>query len=214
MGDMREAGAAAIRSGLPISRYPQINQTGIGLAQLLPAQTPFLHGAWPEVLDQHIGFLDQPQEQLHPFLLAQVNRDRFLVAGFAEPGQGRVMALGGRPEAPHRIAGDGVLDLEYFSAKLAQNRRRVRTGQEGSQIDDPDAAHRQLRFQGCSWEGVSRSEFSGIPVFVWHSRWSDYSGIVSSTYSFSDGFNRSQADFAPSFPVMGHLLSGEGNHEN
>ena len=82
---------------------------------------------------------------MHALGLMQVERDRFAVAGLAEPDQSCIMAFGGRPEPPHRIAGDGVLDFQHLGSKLAQRRGGVRAGQEGSYINHPDAAEWQFR---------------------------------------------------------------------
>ena len=130
VGDVREAGAVAIGSGLAVTRHPQENQAGIDLTQFLPTDAPFLHGPRSKVFDQHVGFPDQLEEQLHALLLPQVDQHRFFIARLAEPSEGGVMALGRRTEAPHRIARQWMLHLEHLGTEFAQHRSRVRASQK------------------------------------------------------------------------------------
>jgi hypothetical protein len=144
MRDVREARTPAIRSGLPVARDAQHYQAGVGLAQRVPAEPPFLHRTGTEVLDQHIRLGDQFEEQIDPFLLAEVEGHRFPVAAFAEPGQRRIMTFRRGAETAHRITGDRVLDLEDFGTELAEDRRGIGAGQKGANVDHAQAAHRQL----------------------------------------------------------------------
>ena len=65
--DAGKAGTVLVGAGLPITGNAQHDQARVDLAQHLPAESPLLEGAWPEVLAQHIRFLDQPLEQLDAF---------------------------------------------------------------------------------------------------------------------------------------------------
>jgi hypothetical protein len=64
--DVREARPPAIRPGLSVARDPQHHQPGVGLAQLVPAESPFLHRAGAEILDQHVRLGDQFEETGRP----------------------------------------------------------------------------------------------------------------------------------------------------
>jgi len=200
VGDVGEAGAAAIRPGLAVARHPQEDQARIGLAEHRPAEAPLLHRARPEILDEHIRLRDQPEEELHAFPLAQVDGDRLPVAGLAEPGQGGVVTLGRRSETAHRIAGDGVLDFQDFGAEFAQHRRGVRSGQEGAQIQHPNAGHRQFGLRvvlvGFGKLRTFGDRRFGLRLPVGHA------GFLS----------WSIARFRPPAPPRPRILSGPGNH--
>jgi hypothetical protein len=136
--DAGKTGSVAVGAGLAIAGDAQHDQAGIDLAQHLPAESPFFEGAGPEVLAQHVRLLDQFLEQFDAFGQVQVDGHRFLVACFAEPGQG-VLALGRRAEVTHRVAADRVLDLQYLGAKFAQDGGAVGRGDHRRGIDDADA---------------------------------------------------------------------------
>src|SRR3546814_10254339 len=62
-----------------------MDETGKFLLQdLLVAETPTLHGAGLEVLDEYIGILQQAEQHFPRLLLRQVEADRALVAVHAD----------------------------------------------------------------------------------------------------------------------------------
>ena len=143
MREMREAGPAAIGAGLPVAGYAQHDQARIGCGELLPAEAPFLHRAGAEVLDENVRLRDQLDEEFDALGATQIDRDRLLVARFRQPRECRVVALGRGAEAAHRIAADGVLDLEHLGAVFAHDRGCVRSREKGADVDDANARERQ-----------------------------------------------------------------------
>jgi len=89
----------------------------------------------------HSRLLDQLLEKFDAFGQVQVERHRFLVTGFAKPGQ-RVLALGRRSEMPHGVAADRVFDLQDLGTELAQNGRAVGGGDDRRSVDDANAFER------------------------------------------------------------------------
>jgi hypothetical protein len=55
--------------------------------EFVGAEPPFLHRAGLEILDQDVGLLDEPADDLLPLGNAKVGRDRLLVAADDLPPQ-------------------------------------------------------------------------------------------------------------------------------
>ena len=98
----REAGVARVGAGLAEAGHAQDHQLRLRLPQRLLVQPPAVERARAVVLDQHVELRQQAQEQRLALGLAQVERDRALVAVHRLPEQ-RLAVLVRRQRA-QRIA--------------------------------------------------------------------------------------------------------------
>ena len=90
------------------------------------------------VLDQHVGVLDEAQQQLLAARLAQVQRQALLVAGVGLPEQ-RVALY---PPVTQGIALGGVLDLDHLAAEVGELQREHVARHQPRQIEHDDAVER------------------------------------------------------------------------
>ena len=130
-----EAGAIAVRSGLPVDRRAGDDQVGMLARQHVRPDPPFLERAGLEVLDHDVGLARQCAEQLLAARLAQIERDRLLVAPLHRPPQRRA-ALVERPDAAHEVAGPRQLDLDDLGAEIAEQGRRERRRDPRADVED------------------------------------------------------------------------------
>ena len=104
----------------------------------LVAEPQPLHRAGTEVLDQHVGAIEQPLEDRRARRLLQVERQALLVAVDAE--EVRALAADERRTPRARVvAAAGLLDLDDARAHVGEQHRAVRPGQHARQIDDEQA---------------------------------------------------------------------------
>ena len=96
-----------------------------------------------EILAEDVGGSDQAPEEGRALRLAQVEGDGLLVALLGEPGVA-VAALARAAELAQRVAEPRLLDLDDLGAELAEDGGGERPGDEGREVDDADAAQRQL----------------------------------------------------------------------
>ena len=104
-------------------------------------QAPFLHGAGAEVLEQEVRFRHQRLQDFLAFGLAQVERDRFLVAGDDRPPQRLAVRLLATPD-PHRVALARRLDLDHFGAEVAEQLAAEGTREQGAEFDHAQPGER------------------------------------------------------------------------
>ncbi|MNT19536.1 hypothetical protein D3C72_1547980 [compost metagenome] len=137
-----KAGTVLVGAGLAIAGDAHHDQGRIHLAQVFPAQTPFLECAGTEVLDHDIGFSHQLAHDFLPLRAAQVQRQRLLVAALAVPPQrGALIQL-----APFAqwIALTRRFDLQHLGAKLREQAAGIRAGDQRSQLHHAHALQRHL----------------------------------------------------------------------
>ncbi len=126
---------------------------GLAATELIPAEIPFLERARPEVFDQEVRFRRELEQEPLPVRLAEIERDRLLVAGDDRPPQRRLARLLPAP-APHRVALPRRLDLDDLGAHVAEQLPAERPGQqsaefEHAQIAERAAFKRWLRHGSC-----------------------------------------------------------------
>ncbi|SKU66593.1 Uncharacterised protein [Mycobacteroides abscessus subsp. abscessus] len=85
LGDRRVSGLVRVRTGLPITGYPNQNDPLVSLRQDVVAQTPPLQGAGPEILDDHVRLVDEIEKQGPSRLGPQIQRDGLLIARVHRP---------------------------------------------------------------------------------------------------------------------------------
>jgi len=107
--------------------------------QPLPAEVPFLERAGPEVLEQEVGLCGELEQEGLAFRLAQVERDRLLVARDHRPPERRVARLLPAPDS-HRVALARRLDLDDLGPKVAEQLTAERASQQGAQLEHPQVS--------------------------------------------------------------------------
>ena len=137
--------AIGVGTELALTGSPDVDDVRVGGADVLhvDAQLPARLG--PEIGEEHVRRSAQPQQQIPALIGAQVETDAALASvgqlhhvGHA-PRTGRHQPRGG--QAPLRIAGFGVLDLDDVGAPLGQNRAGHRDVRPRGHLHHPDAVH-------------------------------------------------------------------------
>ena len=106
-------------------------------------QAPLLHPAGPEVLDQHVGALEQAQQRRAPGRAAQVDADAGLAAVEA-------VEIGALPAPERRPPGAGLvarrrLHLDHVGAVVGEQLGAERPRENAGEVDDPEAGERRPR---------------------------------------------------------------------
>ena len=119
------AGQSAQRTIAAEAGNAAMDQAGKPLRQhLVIAEAPFLHRAGLEVLDQHVGALQQPQQDRLARRLAEIERDRAFVAVDADEIAGVALVERRAPVADFIAL--RRLDLDHVGAVVRQDHRAVR----------------------------------------------------------------------------------------
>ena len=135
--------ARLVRPG-PERRHRARHQARVGRAQRLAVQAPARHQPRPEGLDQHVGARGQPARQLEVARVAEVERERALVA--VEPEVvGRLALAPRRAPRARVVAAVGALDLDHVGAEVAEQHRRERPGEHAREVGHEDAVERSHR---------------------------------------------------------------------
>ena len=143
--DLVVAGPAALGAVVPEAGDRQHHQPRVALQQRLDAEAEPLEHAGAEVLHEHVGPVDQPQQHVAVAAVGvlEVERDRLLVAvGRQEVRRLARLAHERRPPAAGVVAVAGRLDLDHPGAEVAEHLGRVRSGQGAGQVDDDGACER------------------------------------------------------------------------
>ena len=109
-------------------------------------KAPLFQRAEAEIVDQHVGLLDQAGENFLPRRHRHVERERTLVAIDAEK-IGRLAADEGWPPGAGVVAGAGRLDLDDVGAHVAEHHGAQRASEDAREIDDAQAGERSARFR-------------------------------------------------------------------
>jgi hypothetical protein len=117
-----------------------ITRPGLTSASAYVAEPPGFERPGAEVLDQHIGIGDQAPRDCLAVGLAQIERDRALVARLNLPPDGGAV-LQQAPVA-QRIAAAGRLDLDHVGAEVAECLGGERAGDQLAHFDDAQALQR------------------------------------------------------------------------
>ena len=129
-GDVH-GGEVAIGAVEAEARAAAIDQARVQLAQHLVAQSQPVHDAGGEILDQHVGLLDQRQEQLPAARLLEVEDDRLLVGVQHDQRIGLDLALA----AAHHVA-LRRLDLEHPRAHEGELQAAIGAVVDLAEIED------------------------------------------------------------------------------
>ena len=134
LGDLVVAGAAALGPVVTEAGDRQHDEARVARHQRLDAEAKPVEHAGAEVLDEHVGPVDEGEQHVAVFGGLEVEGDRLLVAvgrqevrRLAPP----LVADEGRPPAAGVVAAARRLDLDDAGALVGEHHRRVRPG-EGS----------------------------------------------------------------------------------
>jgi len=71
-------GTLRVRPGLAEARSRRIDQLRIARVKASPVEAEPVHGAWPEILHQHVGTFQQPVQDREICLGLEIKGDGFL----------------------------------------------------------------------------------------------------------------------------------------
>ena len=126
----------AVGAIAPIARGGRVDEPREARLQRIPAQAQPVHHAGPEILHQHVGGLQQAQQQRAALFGFQVERDGALVG--VEHGERQRRAA--RTLAVAQAVAFERLDLDHVGARHGQQERAIGTGIDARQIDDANTA--------------------------------------------------------------------------
>lgn len=140
------AGQAAQRPVGAEAGHAAVHEARVGRGQrLLVAQAPAIHGAGQEVLDEHVGALQQPVQHLLPAGRGQVQAD-----GALAPVEGReVGRVAVQVERRAELAGlvpAGRLHLDDLRAMVGQHLGAQRAREHAGQVHHLQAVQRSAHF--------------------------------------------------------------------
>src|SRR5207302_250508 len=130
--------------GLAVGRDRKIDQARVLLVQAGVVEAVAVQDARPEVLGHHVGFLEQPEDDLLAFGLGEVESDALLatIEGHEEMTLASRSA-GARARALARVVATvGVLDLDDLGAHIREDLRAKGTGNHAREVDDANSGER------------------------------------------------------------------------
>ena len=124
-------------SGAPVTGDGAIDNIRVDGGHGVVAQPHAVQGAGPETLHHHVGLGRQPQNDVNPFLLLQVEAQAALVAV-----EGQELGALAVPEGGPRaglVPQVGLLDLDDFRAHVPHHHGAERSRQSTGQVNNFDA---------------------------------------------------------------------------
>src|SRR6516225_2770501 len=139
-------GKPAERSVGAEARYLAVDEPGEAILQSLVADAPRFHGARLEVLDQHVGAFEQPQQHLAAGWLGQIETDGALVAVDAYVVGGIAVMKRRSPIAD--LVAHRRLELDDVGAVIRNQLRCEGSAKYAREVDDFHAGKRATRCLG------------------------------------------------------------------
>jgi hypothetical protein len=155
LADAAEPGFGRPGPGLPETGHVHQDDGGIDGRQGGVVQPPLPQRARPEVLDHDVAAGGERPDQLLAFGVAQVQRDRPLVAGDGRPPQ--ALPIDRLPPAAHRVAAFDRLDLDDLGAVVAQQLPGEGPGDQAAHLQHAGARERAGHFGGSRIAPSSRT---------------------------------------------------------
>jgi hypothetical protein len=125
---------------LPETKGAEIDDARIDRRHILKAQAQPRHGLRPDIVDQHVHALGQPQQHLPAFRGLQVHDDAALTAVGVQEHPAHLAAAAGA-NLPDDVA-LRAFHLDDVGAHVAKNRGGVRTHHHRGEIEHPHALQR------------------------------------------------------------------------
>ena len=136
------SGLERARPGLPEAGNRTVDETGIACRQRLRSEAEPFHHARTELLQNHVGRVDQLQHLLARGRILEIELDAGLAA--IEHGVERACRpCLGRKEA--HVLATRPLDLDDLRSRLGQHQAGQRPGQQRAEIEHGDPGKRLLR---------------------------------------------------------------------
>ncbi len=134
LGHGREAGPVRVRTVLAEPGDPGDHQPRVAVEQRGGREAEALERTGPEVLDEHVGIVDERQQDVPIGLDLEVEDDRALVAIDELPPQAFAVARVAPCQTAEGVA-VGAFDLDDVGAVVGEVARAVRTGENGRQVE-------------------------------------------------------------------------------
>ena len=131
-------------TSLTKTRDPDQNEARVQVFENSRAEPPFLETTGSEVLDQDVGGLGQPENDLLGFRIVEVERDGPLSATLDQRPEGPVAADRPSP-VPKRIATLRMFDLDHVGAVIRKEPSGEWTRDQGPELKDANTAQRSSR---------------------------------------------------------------------
>ena len=113
----------------------------------VPAEAEVVHDPRREVLEQHVGVVDEPEEQVAPLGAGEVEGDAALVVVRAvvqrAPLPPAVLRRRPRRRVAHEVGAGDRLDLDHVGAERAEHVGRGRSGPPRGAVDHAHAVERE-----------------------------------------------------------------------
>ena len=138
--DRREPGPLRQRPGLPERGDAGDDEILIRLVQYRGSEAPFLQGARPEVLQQHVAVPQQVEHDAASRFRAQVQHDRLLVPVDGPIQHRRATAV--QPPVAQFVAGARTLDLDHLGTEVPENAARGGGGNVVAEFEYPHPGER------------------------------------------------------------------------
>ena len=151
LGDLVVAGATALGPVVTEARDGEHDEPRVALLEQLEAQAEPVEHAGAEVLHEHVGTVDELQQDVAVGLVLEVEGDRLLVAVGREEVRRLPVVLGADerwPPATGVVAVALGLDLDHAGTEVAQHHRGLRPGQGAGEVDDEHVGERCAGHQG------------------------------------------------------------------
>ena len=139
------AGAVLIGAFLAIGRDADHDKVRLKRAQRFKAQAPAIECAGAKIFGDDVGLRHQFAGDVRAFRRAQIQRDRSLVARFAQPVEARSGARA-QAERAQRIPAPRHLDLDHLGAELPEDRSAIGRGDHRRQVKHPKPFERSFAF--------------------------------------------------------------------
>ena len=143
LGDRGEPRPLGVRAVLAEAGDPRDDEARVAGEQHVGPEPEPLERAGPEVLDEHVGVVDEAQQRRRRSAASlRSSDDRALVAVGQLPPQALAVAL----VAPRHVAqavAAGPLDLDHVGAEVGEVAGAVRAGEHGRQVEDAQVGERQ-----------------------------------------------------------------------
>ena len=143
LADRAEARFLRARTGLPETGDVHEHERGVRGRERVVAETPARDEAGAEVLDHDVAVRGEARHDLAAAWLAQVDRDRALVARDRRPPQAAAIDAGA--PAAHGVALAGRLDLHDLGPEVAEQLPGEGTRDEVAEFEDTHAPERTAR---------------------------------------------------------------------
>ncbi len=124
--------SAAVRPVLSVAGDRGVDEVGIDRLHVVVAEPESVHRSGPEVLDEHVGVLDELADEVGSGGLLEVDDDRAFPAVVVREDAGHPALVGA--EESHDVAESGRLDLDDVGSLVGEHHRGERPGDHHREV--------------------------------------------------------------------------------